>query len=170
MGAHRRWQAALRQLVVEAVAVTTLLTELEEFVGRNCAHTISPFIARQSMIPHSRCPWITKRRGGSSLNLLSNSVKFTPHGGRIDVRCEGAGDRVSLHVTDTGIGIPAERLESVFEPFVQVHRTLKDPTGGVGLGLAISRDLARGMGGELSVQSAGADGSTFTLTLPRALQ
>ena len=114
--------------VVEAVAVTTLLTELEEFVGQ-----------------------------------------FTPPGVRIDVRCEVAGDRVSLHVTDTGIGIPAERLESVFEPFVQVHRTLKDPTGGVGLGLAISRDLARGMGGELTVESTGAGGSTFTITLPRAL-
>ncbi|CAN5893080.1 hypothetical protein BH11GEM1_BH11GEM1_05150 [soil metagenome] len=102
------------------------------------------------------------------LNLLSNSVKFTPPGGRIDVRSEVTGDSVLIHVSDTGIGIPAERMESVFEPFVQVHGTLKDPTGGVGLGLAISRDLARRMGGELTVRSTDAMGSTFTLRLPRA--
>jgi signal transduction histidine kinase len=70
-------------------------------------------------------------------------------------------------VTDTGIGIPADRRGAIFEPFVQLHRTLAQPAEGTGLGLAISRDLARGMGGELSVESEPGRGSTFTLMLDR---
>ena len=72
-------------------------------------------------------------------------------------------------MTDTGRGIPADQRERVFEPFVQVdrHRTPESQQG-VGLGLAISRDLARGMGGDLTVESTPGVGSTFTLTLPRA--
>lgn len=102
------------------------------------------------------------------LNLLTNSMKFTPRGGRVLVHCERAGDRVLVHVTDTGIGIAADRLEAIFEPFVQAHRTLIEPTRGVGLGLAISRDLARGMGGDLTAASIVGAGSTFTLTMPAA--
>ena len=102
------------------------------------------------------------------LNLISNSVKFTPRGGQIDITCVVASDVVEVRVTDSGIGIPTDRLESVFEPFVQVHRSLKEPTGGVGLGLAISRDLARAMGGDLRVNSTEGVGSTFSLTLQRA--
>jgi signal transduction histidine kinase len=76
---------------------------------------------------------------------------------------------VRLRVTDTGRGIPADRLASIFEPFVQIDRA-RTPEGqqGVGLGLAISRDLARGMGGDLTVESTPGQGSAFTITLPRA--
>jgi signal transduction histidine kinase len=102
------------------------------------------------------------------LNLLSNSVKFTPPNGRIDVRCQQQDGRVFIHVSDTGIGIAADRVDAVFEPFVQVHRSLTEPTGGVGLGLAISRDLARAMGGDLRATSEVGRGSTFTLDLPSA--
>ena len=114
------------------------------------------------------------------LNLLGNAVKFTDARdgvpGRIEVSCtraEGgggaaAGDRVRLHVRDTGAGIAAAERERVFEPFVQADQRLTRPHAGVGLGLAISRDLARGMGGDLTVESAPGVGSTFTLTLPRA--
>jgi signal transduction histidine kinase len=70
-------------------------------------------------------------------------------------------------VHDTGVGIPVDKLETVFEPFVQVDTRLARPHGGAGLGLAISRDLARGMGGDLTVTSAVDVGSTFTLVLPR---
>ncbi|HET9004205.1 MAG TPA: PAS domain-containing sensor histidine kinase [Gemmatimonadaceae bacterium] len=100
------------------------------------------------------------------LNLLSNAVKFTPAGGRIDVACASHGGRVTLSVTDNGIGIAAEDLGAIFQPFVQVGRSLTSPHEGTGLGLAISSDLATAMGGRLDVESAAGKGSTFTLTLP----
>ena len=102
------------------------------------------------------------------LNLLSNAIKFTDAGGTIRVACERDGGMARVRVSDTGVGIPADRLEHVFEPFVQVGRHLNRPSEGVGLGLAISRDLARGMGGDLVAESRIGVGSVFTLTLPVA--
>ena len=107
------------------------------------------------------------------VNLLTNSVKYTEAGGSIDVRCElgrdGSGrDMVRIHVADTGIGIAADKLQSIFEPFVQVGRDLRRPSEGVGLGLAISRDLARQMAGDLTATSVEGRGSVFTLMLPHA--
>jgi signal transduction histidine kinase len=101
-------------------------------------------------------------------NLLSNAVKFTGAGGRIDVTCDATRTEVRIRVRDTGIGIPAEKVDAVFEPFVQVRADLTRTVEGAGLGLAISRALARGQGGDLTVESAVGEGSTFTLTLPRA--
>jgi signal transduction histidine kinase len=83
------------------------------------------------------------------------------------VSCDDLGEMIALRVKDTGIGIPAERLESVFSPFTQLGRALNSPETGVGLGLAISRELARAMGGEVSVESKVSVGSVFTLTLPK---
>ena len=103
------------------------------------------------------------------LNLLSNAVKFTQHAGSITVSCEGEGMEVRVCVTDTGIGIAADQLEQIFEPFVQVGRSLTSMHEGTGLGLAISRDLARGMGGNITVRSKPGEASSFTLTLPAAL-
>ena len=102
------------------------------------------------------------------LNLLSNAIKFTEPGGRVEVTCVSENDRVGIAVRDTGVGIPAEELERVFEPFVQVNATLTRTHEGTGLGLAISRDLARGMGGDLTAVSAPGRGSTFTVRLPAA--
>jgi PAS domain S-box-containing protein len=101
------------------------------------------------------------------LNLLSNAVKFTEPGGRIELECGETGGRVAIRVRDTGVGIAPEKLDSVFEPFVQVGRALNSPAEGAGLGLAISRDLARGMGGDLVAGSVPGAGSTFTVLLPR---
>ena len=105
------------------------------------------------------------------LNLLGNAVKFTDTGGRIAIVCSTDEDAraISVRVRDTGRGIPADQLERIFEPFVQVdrHRTHESQQG-VGLGLAISRELARRMGGDLTAESEVGVGSTFTLTLPRA--
>ena len=100
------------------------------------------------------------------INLLSNAVKFTPTGGRIELSCQRVADRVALQVLDTGIGIPPGDVESIFEPFVQVGRSLTSPHEGTGLGLAISRDLAKAMHGELLVESELGKGSRFTLWLP----
>jgi signal transduction histidine kinase len=102
------------------------------------------------------------------INLLSNAVKFTPGGGEIRVACAVDEQWVHASVTDSGMGIPADRLEAIFEPFVQVDRGLTSRQEGTGLGLAISRDLARHMGGDLTAASTVGAGSTFTLTLPRA--
>ena len=101
------------------------------------------------------------------LNLLSNAIKFTEPGGQVRVSCAVGGASVAFAVADTGVGIAPEKLASIFEPFVQVDQRLTRPHEGVGLGLAISRDLARGMGGELTAASTPGVGSTFTLTLPR---
>jgi PAS domain S-box-containing protein len=101
------------------------------------------------------------------LNLLSNAVKYTPAQGRITVRCTAQNGHVTLDVTDTGPGIPPEQKAAIFEPFVQLDRSMSTRHEGVGLGLAISRDLAVGMDGNLEVFDAPGGGSVFTLTLPR---
>jgi len=102
------------------------------------------------------------------LNLLTNAIKFTPSGGAIDVMCDADQKRVFVRVKDSGIGIPKDKLESIFEPFVQLERHHSHGRAGAGLGLAISRDLARAMNGELGVESEMGQGSTFTVSLPRA--
>ena len=104
------------------------------------------------------------------LNLLSNAIKFTEPGGTIAITSKDQGDSVSVTVKDTGLGIPADRLASVFEPFVQLERRLTSNHEGTGLGLAISRDLARGLGGELTARSRLGEGSEFELTLKKIEQ
>lgn len=99
------------------------------------------------------------------LNLLSNAVKFTDRGGDITLCVDPESSPVRIIVRDTGSGIAPDKLESIFEPFVQVGRRLSTATEGVGLGLAISRALAYAMGGDLTVTSRPGFGSTFTLTL-----
>jgi len=99
------------------------------------------------------------------LNLLSNAVKFTPPGGEILVECGATRDAMRVRIHDTGCGMPADKLESIFEPFVQLDRGQSS----AGTGLAISRDLARAMGGDLMAESTLDGGSMFTLTLPRSL-
>ncbi|HEU4885725.1 MAG TPA: ATP-binding protein [Longimicrobium sp.] len=101
------------------------------------------------------------------LNLVGNAIKFTDPGGWVILSCDADGERVRIHVRDNGRGIPEDKLKAVFDPFMQVGRRLNKPEDGVGLGLAISRDLARGMGGDLTVASVDGEGSTFTLLLPR---
>ena len=103
------------------------------------------------------------------LNLLSNAVKFTKSGGAVRVQCHAEEKTAAISVNDTGLGIPSDKLETIFEPFVQLGRSLSSAHEGTGLGLAISRDLARAMNGNLSVVSQVGVGSTFTLTLPRPL-
>ncbi|MFN2400019.1 MAG: sensor histidine kinase, partial [Gemmatimonadaceae bacterium] len=103
------------------------------------------------------------------INLLSNSVKFTPPGGRIQLSWEVSGGVVRIQVRDTGPGIPASKLASIFDPFVQVSGEVAERQG-TGLGLSISRDLARAMGGAITATSAVGVGSTFVVTLPMAAE
>jgi signal transduction histidine kinase len=102
------------------------------------------------------------------VNLLSNAIKFTPAGGHISAECATMDDTVTLSISDTGLGIATEKLEAIFEPFIQLKEGLADREGGVGLGLAISRDLARAMKGDLTVETTEGKGARFTLSLPRA--
>ncbi len=102
------------------------------------------------------------------LNLLSNAIKFTGAMGSVKVSCRALEKTVLLQVTDTGAGVPADKLVAIFEPFVQLGRSLSSAHEGTGLGLAISRELARAMKGDLTVSSTLGSGSTFTLILPRA--
>ena len=101
------------------------------------------------------------------LNLLSNAIRHTPAGGRVTLSAANAGPRVQIAVEDTGSGIPAGKHEEIFEPFVQLDRSLSHPREGLGLGLAISRDLARGMAGDLTVDSSAMTGARFLVTLER---
>jgi signal transduction histidine kinase len=101
------------------------------------------------------------------LNLLSNAIKFTPPGGTVSVRCQWDADRAFITMRDTGPGIPPDKVNAIFEPFVRLN------TGGVrrpgtGLGLPISRAFARAMGGDLWAEKQTGGGSAFTLTLPRS--
>ncbi|HEY3257889.1 MAG TPA: ATP-binding protein, partial [Gemmatimonadaceae bacterium] len=114
------------------------------------------------------------------VNLLNNAVKFTQSGGQVTVTCalhvrpesgarlSGAGPWICLHVSDTGIGIPSDRISAIFDPFVQVEGGHTRSIDGSGLGLTISRRLARLMGGDLTVKSEEGKGSSFTLWLREA--
>jgi PAS domain S-box-containing protein len=99
-------------------------------------------------------------------NLLGNAAKFTQPGGRVEVFVDETATVAEVHVRDTGTGIPADQLESIFHPFVQLDSVFTRSAEGSGLGLAISRDLARGMGGDVTVASAMGKGSTFTCRIP----
>jgi len=102
------------------------------------------------------------------VNLVGNAYKFTEPGGEVSIHCDVGEREVRIRVRDTGRGIPTEKLPTIFDPFVQVDRHLNhDSQQGIGLGLAISRDLARGMHGDLGVASAPGVGSEFVLTVPR---
>ncbi len=99
-------------------------------------------------------------------NLLSNAIKFTPEGGTITVRAWREGKQVTLEVQDSGIGIPAEQLERIFERFYQVDGSARRRYGGVGLGLALVKEIVNLHGGQVTVTSQVGEGSTFTITLP----
>lgn len=103
------------------------------------------------------------------LNLIGNAIKFTPPGGRISIDARTGADTVHLTVTDTGVGIPPEKIDAVFEPFVQLATRLSSRQDGIGLGLTISRKFARAMHGDLTVSSGAEGGASFRLTLPAAI-
>jgi signal transduction histidine kinase len=145
---------------------------------------VTPEAAACGLAVDDRCAGTDARFRGDPLrvrqilvNLLTNACKFTRTGGQVTLSCElvpdapatqphRTGPWTAIHVEDNGIGIPPERLEAIFEPFVQADSELTRSQGGAGLGLAISRQLARLMDGELLVESEPGRGSRFTLLLP----
>jgi PAS domain S-box-containing protein len=156
-----------------AVSYDLATVSVGEAVGAAEAMVLPQASARGLTMERASCPPELAARVDPErlqqvlLNLLTNAVKFTPPGGRIGVRVDEVDGRIAVRVWDTGVGIAPDKLQTIFEPFVQVGRALSNPMDGVGLGLAISRDLARGMGGDLVAESTPGAGSTFTLLLPR---
>jgi PAS domain S-box-containing protein len=155
-----------------------LTYELGPIPLREVIESVTPMVERQTAakgldlktdLPSHQCVALGDRTRVDQivLNLLSNAIKFTPSGGRITVKCTMSEKMASIAVTDTGKGIPPEKQGYIFEPFVQLGRSLSSAHEGVGLGLSISRDLARAMRGDLTVSSRVGEGSTFTLMLPR---
>jgi len=153
---------------VEPVPVHAALARAEELVLLRLQEAGLEY-GRDGCGPETRVRADPERLQQILLNLLTNAIKFTPRGGRVSVTCKSAGDRTLVRVSDTGRGIPDDHIARIFDPFVQVDRHQNEPSQqGVGLGLAISRDLARAMDGDLTVESTVGQGSAFTLTLPSA--
>jgi signal transduction histidine kinase len=104
-------------------------------------------------------------------NLVSNAVKFTPQGGRVDVRASSSREHAILEVRDSGMGIPADEQEHVFERFFRTTRATEQAIQGTGLGLAISNAIVHAHGGRITLASDDGEGATFRVTIPiRALQ
>jgi PAS domain S-box-containing protein len=147
---------------------------LHEVVDRALPMMLPQAAAKRITIAHGPCPvpvctWADQQKVEQIIiNLLSNAVKFTPTGGKVTVSCELKRDHGTIIVSDTGPGIPPEKSEEIFEPFVQLGRSLTSQQEGTGLGLAISRDLARAMKGDLLVESPPTGGARFTLLLRSA--
>ena len=161
-----RLDAGHVELLLSVVPVHETLAALETLVAPQVR-------ARQLTYVYERCdPALTVETDPEKLrqillNLLSNAIKFTDAGGRISVSCRTDEKSVRIQVSDTGRGIPADKLGRIFEPFVQLDAGRTRTSEGTGLGLAISRDLARAMGGEIMVESELGQGSRFTLVLGR---
>lgn len=100
------------------------------------------------------------------LNVIGNAIKFTPHHGKVEVSVGRGADHALIRVADSGIGIPTDKLDQIFEPFFQVHTGTTREYSGVGLGLAISRDFARAMGGDVTVESTSGKGTVVSIQLP----
>jgi two-component system cell cycle sensor histidine kinase PleC len=100
------------------------------------------------------------------LNLVSNAIKFTDRGGKITVRVEQRGTEIYFGVTDTGIGIPAEDISRLGQPFEQVSKTKDRNTDGTGLGLALTKSFAEMHGGRLTLSSIYGEGTTVAFYLP----
>lgn len=144
------------------IAIAPLLQSAEALV----APQLAARNLRLDVLPAS--PALTARADGDKVrqvlvNLLTNAAKFTPSGGRVVLSGAADGDGIAIRVTDFGPGIPADLLPAIFEPYVQLAPNVP---GATGLGLAIARDLALGMGGDISVTSTPDMGSSFVLHLP----
>jgi signal transduction histidine kinase/CHASE3 domain sensor protein len=161
-----RLEAGRVRIDVEPVALDEVMDEVTRLVGPDATKKRLELATR---VPRNRDAVLAdhQRLVQILLNLVGNAIKFTPPGGQIAVEAVADGSREHIRVRDNGVGIPPERLQSVFEPFVQVDDALTRTAAGAGLGLSISRDLARAMGGDITVESEFGHGSIFTVELPR---
>jgi signal transduction histidine kinase len=145
----------LQEVIAEAIQDLSLLTNEKN-------------LTIQVNIPHDFPPIVADRKKFDLIimNLLHNALKFTPPGGRVTCEAKVKGERVTISVSDTGIGIPQEQLSRIFDRFYQVEDSLTRGHEGMGLGLAIVRGMVEVCGGEIQVESEEGQGTTFTFTLP----
>jgi signal transduction histidine kinase len=152
----------LRQTVdVRSVVAETLATRREQLERRQHSLTIElgpdPLLVEADPV----------RLAQVLSNLVDNAAKYTPARGKVRVAAAREGDHVALTVSDTGVGVPADRVQSIFEPFAQLTESRDASDGGMGLGLALVRSLTELHGGTVQVASDGPDrGSTFTVRWP----
>jgi len=161
---HTRLEAGAAELSLGGVDIAPLVVELERFGGqllRDKPVTLSVHVDPELPVVESDA----EKLRTILRNLLSNAAKFTRRGS-IEVRADRAEDTLVITVRDTGIGIATTQLESLFEAFRQGDGSTTREHGGLGIGLALSRQYARLMGGDLTVASRLGKGSTFTLTIP----
>jgi signal transduction histidine kinase len=161
---HTRMEAGAAELSLGGVDVAPLVAELERFGApllRDKPVTLSVSVDPELPVVASDA----EKLRTILRNLLSNAAKFTPRGS-IEVRADRAGSDLVISVRDTGNGIAPAQLESLFEAFRQGDGSTTRTHGGLGIGLALSRQYARLMGGDLTVASQLGTGSTFTLTIP----
>ncbi|MEO5718345.1 MAG: PAS domain-containing sensor histidine kinase [Chthoniobacterales bacterium] len=163
-----RLESGTAKMKMEAVAVDAAISRAERLINPKLAAAHLHY-SREACAAGLSLRANPDRLQQVLLNLLTNAIKFTPAGGQIALECRSDRRLTTIAVRDTGCGIPAEHLEKIFEPFVQVDRNrIESRQRGVGLGLAISRELVVAMGGELSVASDLGVGSVFTISLPTA--
>jgi PAS domain S-box-containing protein len=161
-----RIEAGHVEYLLEELNVADLVASVMPMVEPQMA---SAQLTSSAAVPPGLVAWADREKTQQILiNILTNAVKFTPAGGTITVtgRSDDESRCVALSVADSGVGIAADKLARVFEPFVQVDVSHTRRKEGSGLGLTISRDLARGMGGDLLAESEPGRGSVFTLVLP----
>ena len=165
---YTRLEAGSIQFATKAVRLSPMMDGLDALVGLQMRAKSLQFTVEQCEA--TLCARADEEKLLQILiNLLTNALKFTAAGGAVTVSCGHAGADVTITVRDTGRGIDPSRLASVFDPFVQIDRHITPHAEqGIGLGLAISRELARAMKGDLTATSEVGVGSTFTLTLPSA--
>jgi CheY-like chemotaxis protein len=145
-------------------------------VARDAVHALQPFIEERQHVVSLVLPATPMYVRGDPgrlrqvvSNLVENAAKYTEPGGRITVTLEPRGDEAALAVSDNGIGIAAENLERIFEPFTQSHQPLINPSSGLGIGLSVVRRIVELHGGHVKVTSAGSSvGSEFVVSLPLA--
>lgn len=155
------------QLDNQPVDFTSFLADLENLSGLQAQQKGLRFVLEPSLpLPHKVITDGTRLRQ-ILWNLISNAVKFTPQGGGVNVRVRyDEGDILHFEVEDSGIGIPEAEQDKIFAMYYQVKDSHGGkPATGTGIGLAVSRRLARNMGGDISVTSQPGKGATFTLTV-----
>jgi len=154
-----------RSLAKENISITDVVTECEKFIAEKVKSLGIDLIVE---VPKDHPPLYADRRAIMQilLNLLSNAVKFTPEGGKITLRATATNDHHSIEVSDTGTGIPADKIASISDPFVRGETDPHKSQEGTGLGLTIIKSLVDLHDGDLDIKSTVGKGTTVTVTLP----